>query len=252
MANTPFDIKPILFRPKFAEAPPEFTNGTLLKSHFAALAHAFDHTAAEVAHDLGVIGDFLVVASSLDEQFGADATLPVVDIADAADAALQSLAAVDARLDQQRLAEQRQTLHTLAIGIGYWCMRHQLAISSPGLIVNALATQSNAATSRQETAAIFALMQGFVAHLQPGLQADLERSNPERPWRILNLNFAITAIRSGDPTMIRFAFDTLNRHLPDERAGFYAEAVMLSSQPDFPEDTRRLIEAEVSRWTKVH
>ena len=72
------------------------------------------------------------------------------------------------------------------------------------------------------------------------------------PWRILNLNFTITAIRTGDAAMIRFAFDTLNRHLPDERAGFYAEAFTLSGQPGFPADTRSLIEAEVSRWTQVH
>ena len=252
MADTPFEIKPILFRSNLAEVAPEFTNGTLLKSHFAALAHALVHTPPESQHDLGIVGEFLSVASSLDTQFGADATLPVVDIAEAADAALQSLAAIDMRFDPQSLAEQRQTLHKLAIGIGYWCMRHNLAIASPALIVNALAAQSNAATSRQETAAIFALMQGFIAHFEPTLQSDLERSNPERPWRILNLNFTITAIRSGDAAMIRFAFDTLNRHLPDERAGFYAEAFTLSSQPGFPADTRRLIEAEVSRWTAMH
>ena len=252
MADTPFEIKPILFRSNLADVPTECTNGTLLKSHFAALVHAFKHAAVDAQHELGVTGDFLAVASSLDEQFGADATLPVVDIAEAADAALQSLAALDVRTDQQSLAEQRQTLHRLAIGIGYWCMRHSLAITSPALIVNALAAQSNAAISRQETAAIFALMQGFIAHFEPTLQSDLERSNPERPWRILNLNFSITAIRTGDAAMIRFAFDTLNRYLPDERAGFYAEAFALSSQPGFPGETRSLIEAEVSRWTQMH
>src|SRR5258706_68768 len=102
------------------------------------------------------------------------------------------------------------------------------------------------------TAAAYALMQGFIAHLAPQLDADLERSNPERPWRLLNLNFAITAIRTGDAALMRFAFDTLNNHLPDERAGFYEEACALASQPGFLPETRALIEAEHARWSRVH
>jgi hypothetical protein len=52
--------------------------------------------------------------------------------------------------------------------------------------------------------------------------------------------------------MIRFAFDTLNDHLPDERAGFYAEAYALACQPGFPAETRSLIEAEHANWTPAH
>ena len=115
-------------------------------------------------------------------------------------------------------------------------------------IVNALAARSNAATTRQETAAVYALMQGFIQHLLPQLGADLERSNPERPWRLLNLNFAITAIRTGDATMMRYAFNELNLHLPDECAGFYQEALALASRPGFPNETRQLIEVEYLRW----
>ena len=51
---------------------------------------------------------------------------------------------------------------------------------------------------------------------------------------------------------MRFAFDRLNQYLPDERLGFYAEAYAVASQPGFPADTRRLIETEIARWTRVH
>jgi hypothetical protein len=97
------------------------------------------------------------------------------------------------------------------------------------------------------------MMQGFIGHFSPALKADLERSNPQRPWRLLNLNFAITAIRTGEAELMRFAFDTLNSHLPDEREGFYAEASALASQqPGFPPATRGLIDAELACWTRVH
>ena len=119
-------------------------------------------------------------------------------------------------------------------------------------VVNALAAQANRATTRQDAAAVYALMQGFVQHFAPQLQADLERSNPERPWRLLNLNFAIASIRTGDAAMMRFAFDTLNMHLPEECAGFYEEASALAAQPGFPLETRGIIEAECAKWAKSH
>ncbi len=201
---------------------------------------------------IAIVSDFLSLMRNLDSQYGADSELPLNDVAEAVDEALRCLAELDTWLDRLEQSDKREILHTVQIAIGYWAMRHQLPIHAAEPIVNALAAQSNRAETRQDVAAIYALMQGFVQHLAPGLKADLERSNPERPWRLLNLNFAITAIRTGDAAMMRFAFDTLNTHLPDERAGFYDEAYALACQPGFPVETRALIETEHSRWTRIH
>ena len=208
---------------------------------------ANDAIAAAVA-----IGDFLDVAARLDETYGADNALPAEDAADAADEALRRATELDPWLDRFELSTWRPALYAVMLGIGLWAMRHQLPLATAEPIVNALAFRANEATTKQETAATYALMQGFIAHLAPQLGTDLERSNPERPWRLLNLNFAITAIRTGDATLMRFAFDTLNAHLPDERAGFYEEAYAVASQPGLPPDTRALIEDEHARWTRVH
>ena len=201
---------------------------------------------------LALVGDFLALMSRLDQDYGPDGDLPIDDVPEAVDETLRALAEVESWLIRLDLTEQLASVQTLEIGIGYWAMRHGLPIFTLEPIVNALAAQSNAAGSKQETAAIYAMMQGFVSHFSPNHRADLERSNPQRPWRLLNLNFAITAIRTGDSTMMQYAFDTLNTNLPDERAGFYAEAHALASQPGFPLATRGLIEAEITRWTRVH
>lgn len=201
---------------------------------------------------IAVAGNFLPLMQSLDAQYGADAELPLQDAAGTVNAALQSLAELDRWLDRLELSTIRTTLYSLQLGIGVWAMRHRLTIQAPAILVNALAVRANHAATRQDTAAVYALMQGFIEHLAPALDADLERSDPERPWRLLNLNFAITAIRTGDVSMMRFAFETLNRHLPDERAGFYDEALALASQPGFPPETRAMIEAECTRWSAVH
>ncbi len=140
-------------------------------------------------------------------------------------------------------------LATLVLGVALWAIRHDVEIAVMEPVVNALAERSNRARSSQELAAAFGLMQGVIAHVAPRLAADLERSNPERPWRPLHLNLAITAIRTEDPAMIDFAFDALEAALPDERAGFFAEALARALAPGVNEDVRKRISERHLKWT---
>ncbi|MEO8385775.1 MAG: hypothetical protein ABI583_11070 [Betaproteobacteria bacterium] len=235
-----------------------------LEEHFRTAVDAIQAASREqltgaahgVASDtetlLAVSGAFLALMRQLDREYGADGRLPMEDATDAVDAALRSLAELESWLIRFDLPEKLVNLHTVEIGVGFWAMRHAVPITLVEPIVNALAAKSNSAMSKQEMAAVFAMMQGFIQHISTGHEADLERSNPQRPWRLLNLNFAITAIKTGDLDLMRFAFDRLNQYLPDERTGFYAEAHSVASQPGFPANTRHLIETEIARWTRVH
>ncbi|MEP7154977.1 MAG: hypothetical protein ABI905_04345 [Betaproteobacteria bacterium] len=270
MPEQKFDIKPIRLLFNNTANNAAGTNADDGQdSDYLSMSHRFDGLAVAINESyrqrygaatgpsdaiglLAVTGDFLPLMKSLDSQHGPDSELPLDDITQAVDEALRCLAELDTWLDRLDLEGQKPAIYDLQLGIAYWAMRHRVAILAAEPVVNALAIRANAATTRQDTAAIFALMQGLVAHLSNPLKADLERSNPERPWRVLNLNFAITAIRTGDAAMMRHAFDALNAHLPDERAGFYAEASALASQPGFPPETRELIEAEHRRWTQIH
>jgi hypothetical protein len=261
MPETKIAIKPIRWQLGDAAAA-EATDHARLHDRFDAIANVVSAAcgqrgngsaaAMETTGLIAVVHDFLPLMQSLDAQFGADGDLPMADAADAVDESLRCLAGLDAWLDRLAQTDQRESLQSLQLAIGYWAMRHHLPFRAAEPIVNALAAQANRAATRQAAAAVFAMMQGFVAHLAPMLKADLERSNPERAWRVLNLNLGITAIRTGDPLMMRFAFDTLNTHLPDECRGFYEEAAALACQPGFPLETRSLIEAECARWARVH
>jgi hypothetical protein len=136
----------------------------------------------------------------------------------------------------------------LIIGVALWAIRHEVPITMVEPVVNALAERSNNAKSKQELAAVYGLMQGVIAHVRDRLSADLERSNPERPWRLLHANFAITAIRTEDPELIDFAFDALDLALPDERANFYSEALALALSPRIPAAVRERIEKRHLKW----
>ncbi len=177
----------------------------------------------------------LAALEALDRQYGGLATLPV----EGADEIVASLATGLAYLEDDELT----------IGVALWAIRHDVAITVVEPVVNALARRSNLAATRQEIAAVFGLMQGVIAHVAPRLAADLERSNPERPWRVAHVNFAITAIRTEDPAMMDHAFDALDRALPDERAAFYAEALALALAPRIAPGVRERIAARQLKWT---
>jgi hypothetical protein len=173
---------------------------------------------------------------AIDREHGGSGPLPLDDASPFADAAIESAA--------------REGHDDLVLGIALWAVRHEVALRAVEPVVNALARRSNEARGPHALSAAFGLTQGFIAHVAPTLAADLERSNPERPWRILHVNLAITAIRSEEPRLMEFAFDALDAALPDEREGFYAEATALALAPRVAPAVREAIEARHRRWTQ--
>jgi hypothetical protein len=177
----------------------------------------------------------LATLESLDRQYGGMGPLALEDLDELVASILNQVATMgDA---------------DLVIGVALWAIRHDVGLDAVGPVANALAERSNRAANKQELAAAFGLMQGVIAHVAPRLGADLERSDPGRPWRILHANLAITAIRTEDPALIDFAFDALDRALPDERAGFYSEALALALAPGIAPAVRERIAARHSQWT---
>lgn len=210
---------------------------TVHKITFGDEGEAATRALAKRAASLGEpLAGYLRTFEAIDRRHGGSGPLPLEDAADVADAAI----------DQAHRLEDDD----LVIGIALWALRHEVRLRAIDPVVNALARQSNAARSPAELAATFGLMQGFIAHVASVLSADLERSNPERPWRVLHANFAITAIRSEDPALMSHAFDALDRALPDERAGFYAEAMALALAPRIAPAVREAIAQRHARWTQ--
>lgn len=172
---------------------------------------------------------------SIDRHHGGSGPLPLEDAGDLVDSALEGAS----RFDDD----------DLVLGIALWALRHEVEFRAIEPVVNALARSSNAAANPARLSAVFGLMQAVAAHVAPTLSADLERSNPERPWRVMHVNMAITAIRTEDPALMSHAFDALDRALPDERAGFYSEAMALALAPRIAPAVREAIEARHREWT---
>lgn len=191
----------------------------------------------------------LETLQALDRQHGGSGPIALEGVEELVSAILSDLAHVEAAAGRSADGGLVADCADFLLGVALWAIRHGLALDPVEPVVNALAHRANAARSRQELAAVFGLTQGIVAHVAPRLEADLERSNPERPWRILHANLAITAIRTEDPALMDHAFDALDGALPDERAAFYAEALALALAPAIASEVRERIRARHLKWT---
>jgi hypothetical protein len=191
----------------------------------------------------------LETLQALDRQHGGTGPIAVEGVEELVSAVLSDLAHVESAAARSSDGALVADVADFLLGVALWAIRHEVALHPVEPVVNALAHRANAARGRQELAAVFGLTQGVIAHVAPRLAADLERSNPERPWRILHANLAITAIRTEDPVLMDHAFDALDGALPGERAAFYAEALALALAPGIAPEVRERIGARHLKWT---
>lgn len=237
------EIKPIHF-----SSLSNRNNAEGLQSAAALMRRCFGtaHSADNSRPTIEILVTFSSLCDRLDAEYGESGPLELLGIDEALNEAMRSCAELQAAAEALANHEASEATDSVCIGVALWAMRHNQPIRVAEPLVNALGRRANAGSTRQDMAAVYALMQGAVAHLQATLGADLERSNPERPWRILNLNFAITAIRTGDGAMIDHAFAQLNAALPDEAEGFYGEALKLAVESGLPAEITSRIEAQLA------
>lgn len=189
----------------------------------------------------------LKTLDAIDRQYGGNGPLPLERVDDVVGETIAGLAHLESDCRREGY-DVSLVLADLVVGAALWAVRHEVPITAAEPVTNALALMSNAAGGKPELSAVFGVMHGIIDNVRPALDADLERSNPTRPWRLLHVNLAITAIRTEDPAMIQYAFDALDAALPDERAGFYAEALALAMAPNVAPEVRGRIEERHRRW----
>jgi hypothetical protein len=79
-------------------------------------------------------------------------------------------------------------------------------------------------------------------------QMDEDRSNPWRPWRVLNLNAGIAATRSCDPQLMERVFENLGRRLPYDMPGFLADGRRQMMTQNVPEAVREVMNRYAEKW----
>ncbi|MGB9150324.1 MAG: hypothetical protein WCB36_08760 [Burkholderiales bacterium] len=201
---------------------------------------------------INTIYEIFALMEKLDKEYGGDGPLPIEDAEELSDHCIRYLAELGNWLPRLELGRLQTALDDTIVGTALWAVRHECAIGVAEPIVNALALRANDAGSKEALAAIYAIQQGVIKHIAPRYQHDLEKTDPQRPWRVLNLNFAIVAIRTQDLRMMSYAFKTLGEHLPEECAGFFEEAIRLAQHPAFSDEVKGVLHGEHARWASRH
>ena len=142
-----------------------------------------------------------------------------------------------------RLGERpaKTALEMITVSIAAWvCNQHGL-LHTLEPVVNGLAILANGRAEPAELRHLARLAGEVKDAAAADYAADLEGADPHRPWRILLLNWGITATRAHDPVEMRKAFAAIIHHLPADAPRFFQEGTQQMAEGDFPDAVRAVM-----------
>jgi hypothetical protein len=171
------------------------------------------------------------------------------DLTQVADYGLNLLQELSRWAMKLHLEQARLELDKLLIPVSLWTARHGGHINTLEPVVNILATLANDASSSTELIELCAVMGEIIEAISPEIKQDKDKTNPGRPWRILNLNRGIVATRSHDREVMELAFNQLVRNVPADAAEFFREGKQQMDILDYPEKVRVVMEKYYQLYT---
>jgi hypothetical protein len=138
--------------------------------------------------------------------------------------------------------EAQQIFTGLSIPMALWCARQHMPLTQLEPVVNALSKLANNTPDTRLLGEISDAVDVIIDAVAPQIKQDLDKSNPGRPWRVLNLNHGIVATRSHDPKRMEAVFEQLLYRLPEDAADFFREGMEQMDIIGYPEHVRSVME----------
>lgn len=192
------------------------------------------------------------ILEDLDAKNGAYAALPDNDPSELGEHGILLATDLVNWAERLELPQVKSDIEKITIGIALWVARHAGEIRELETVVNGFAASANATTTDDALRALFRATKTVLEHVTPEIKADVDQSNPGRPWRVLNFNFAIVATRTQDAPLMHEAFDTLGRNLPQDAPAFFEEGLKQSDKPVYGPVVKSLMQEYFARWTVRH
>lgn len=183
---------------------------------------------------------YFAILESLDEP--AQQAIPADELQDLADHGLRLLEELHDWAQQLECREASDIIQSLCVTLALWCAQHQLAISHLQPVVNALSRLANSTQETRILGEITDAISVIIAATASRVIQDPDKSNPGRPWRLLNLNHGIVATRSHDPKRMESVFEQLMFRLPGEAAGFFADGMQQMDAIGYPPHVRSVMQ----------
>lgn len=198
------------------------------------------------------INQFLFVFNKIDNEHGDTGPILFDDVNQLGDHAIGFLMDLAYWADRLRLPKSKMDIEKTALGVAHWIIRHEGELRTLEPLVNSLAASANLT---QDTATLKALVQvigDIIEHVSASIKADMEKHDPTRPWRILNFNYAIVATRTQDTTLMKKAFDTLGRNLPEDCPAFFEQGLQQAHKNAYDSSVVDMMQAHFDRWATRH
>jgi hypothetical protein len=158
---------------------------------------------------------------------------------------------LEAWTQQQKLQDLERRLKKIVLCVADWIMRHGGQIQNLEPVVDALAVAANNTEDRSVLEEFTEFMGRVRIACSDVIKNDLERYNPGRPWRILNLNRCIAATRSQDLALMRAVFDELVEILPEDATQFFKQGMQEMDRLGYPSPVRELVQEYFDKYTRA-
>jgi hypothetical protein len=172
-----------------------------------------------------------------------------LDLNELGDYAIQILSDLAAVASSLSLQPESHQLEDLTLPMALWIARHGGEVRFLAPIVNALARLANTLRDPESLGQLYRVSNELQQAVDMTTRQDLEKSNPDRPWRLLLMNRAIIATRSHQADLIEMAYDDLVQALPEEAPRFFEEGMQQMELLNYPQVVRQLVEKYYQMWS---
>lgn len=238
------------------------TTSSELKLAFTQASSVIQHAFDNQTHALGTettppqlieaIKQFFLIQEKLLDQHAENNPITQDNITQIGEQTISCLIELGAWAERMNLDQEKSILEEIALAAAHWVIKNQGEIRSLDLIVNLLAAKANHTADPTVLSALFHVMNDVMEHTSPEIKSDPDKSDPGRPWRMLNFNFAIVATRTKNRELMLKAFDTLGRNLPEDCPQFFEEGLQQSQKAGYGTEIKSIMAEYFKKWTTLH
>ena len=152
------------------------------------------------------------------------------------------------QLRLMEIMDQRDRMSRVYASLAVWLVRREAVLDNLEGVADGFAWIINNLSDTKDLAEMCQLVEEVAEAASDNRKMDEDRSNPWRPWRILNLNAGIAATRSLDPHLMERVFENVGRRLPYDMSGFLADGKRQMMTQDVPEAVQEVMNRYADKW----
>lgn len=136
----------------------------------------------------------------------------------------------------------------LFLGLHYWLVQNNCEIPHAAYFINELSLFANQCHDPELLKQLCDMLPIFIEALPLHIKKDEDIYNPNRPWRVIHLNYAIIATRTHDPKRMTKAFQALVSQLPHEAQSFFDEGMRQMQKINYPAHVQAVMTQYHTLW----